>query len=124
VLEAVVDDGDTGAIDLEKLDYIARGVFANGDDTMLAMGETADDNAAVEHAFPIIFFGHVARGQVMDGCDQGTWPAPQHAAIAGDMEDVDAMLRGEAREMDLVPENVFDGGAKAFGDGDDLHSAA
>ena len=59
VIEAIVNDGDTGTIHLEKTNDILGGIFANGDDLILAMCQAADNDAAIEHPFPVVFPGDV-----------------------------------------------------------------
>ena len=62
-------------------------------------------------------------GEVVDGGDGGAGGTPQHAAVAGDVEDIELMLAGEGGKMGLVPEDVAQGGAMALGDDDDFGMA-
>ena len=61
------------------------------------------------------------RREVVDGGDERAMGFPEHAAVAGDVEDVEAELAGELGEFELVPEHVFDGRAVFLRDGDELH---
>lgn len=122
VFEAVVNDIDLGAFDAEETLDIGRGVVADGDDLVLTAGELLDDDLAVKHASRIVFAGDVERSEIVDGGDARTGRMPDEAAIAGDMQEVQAKLAGKARENGLVPKDIFDRGPKFFGDGDELEA--
>src|SRR5437899_10431508 len=61
VIKTVMDHGDAFARQTEKLHDISRGVFADGNDSVLSTRKPTDNHASVIHSFPVIFFGHVKR---------------------------------------------------------------
>src|SRR6185437_11346220 len=124
MVQAVMDDLDAIGLDLEKFTNIARRIFADGDDGVLALSEPAGDDAAVEHARAAVFLGHAKRREIMDGGDERAGPLPEQAAIAGHVQDIKLEAAGERGQGALMPENIFYGRTKMFGDRQDSHPAS
>src|SRR6266436_2755933 len=55
VIKTVMDHGDAFARQTEKLHDISRGVFADGNDSVLSTGKPPYNYASVKHSFPVIF---------------------------------------------------------------------
>src|SRR5262249_37587321 len=104
----------------EEFLHVPRGVFTDGDDSLLPVRQPTGDDAAVEHAFPIIFFGDVKWREVVNGRYERTWPRPKHPAIARNVENIELQAADESRQSHLMPENIFDRRAKLFRDQNDL----
>src|SRR5262245_14917197 len=87
------------------------------------MGQPASDDAAVKHSFPLVFLRDAERREVMNGGHGGAGLTPQHAAVAGDMQDIDLPATGEGRQPSLVPPDVIHGRAKTLRNLDKAHLA-
>jgi hypothetical protein len=124
VIEPIVNDSDFFARHTKEMDDVARGIFADRNDSSLAMRQPADQDATVEHTHPVIFFGDVKWREIMDSCDQVAWLPPQHATIAGDMQNIEALLPNQPRQFALVPKDVSNRLTETLRDGDDFHCSA
>src|SRR5258708_715144 len=107
MLEAIVNNRDAFAWQFEKSKNVARGVSTDGDDAMLPRREAARHDTAINHAAPVVLVGHLKGRKVMDRSDTRARCRPNHAAIARDVKDVELMTRSQARELQLVPQNIF-----------------
>ena len=105
----------------EPLD-VRGGVGADGDDLVLSFREPFDEDATVDHPREVVFALHVEGGEIVDGGNGSAWGAPEHSAIARDVEDIDALLFEPTRQDELMPEDVLHGGTPFLGDGNDFHS--
>jgi hypothetical protein len=118
VSQAVKDDGDPIGREAEKSVDIPCGVLADSDDGVLTPGQPASDNAAIPHSFPIVFGHDVEWGQIVNRCHEGAGPGSEHAPVAWHVQHVELMDAGQMGQTSLVPENILDGGPKAFGNWD------
>jgi hypothetical protein len=123
VVQAVVNDAHAIARHVEETENIAGGISANGDNGVLSLRETLDDNAAIKHSERIVLSHDVKRREIVDGGDHCARSRVEQAAIAGDMQHVQAPFACEARQDSLVPQNVGDGLSKTFGHADEFESA-
>ena len=105
----------------ESLD-VRGGVRADGDDLVLSFCEPFDEDTTVDHAREVVFALHVEGGEIMDGGNGGARGAPEHSAIAGDVEDIDALLFEPSWQDELMPKDVLHGGTPFLSDGDDFHA--
>src|SRR5207247_5175667 len=100
----------------EMSDDVPGGGFADGDDFVLAAGESRDNVAAVEHAGAVVFARDMKRREVVDRGDERARFAPEHAAITRHVEDVQSMPVRETRQRGLMPEDVLYSRAITFRD--------
>jgi len=122
MVEAVIDNANAVARDVEKAANVASGVAADGDDGVLPLGQVARDDAPVKHAKAVVFGGDVKGREIVDRADHGAGLGVHEPAITRDVQDVEPVLPGEARQARLVPEDIQFGPAKKFGNRNDLHS--
>ena len=92
VLDPVINHRDSLTGQSKESSEIARGIFADGNDCILAPGEPAGDDSPVKHAFPVVFAGDMKRSQIMNSCSEGAGLWPKHAPITGHMQQVESML--------------------------------
>ena len=88
MIQPIVNNGDALASQPKEGGNVARGVFADGHDPVLAPGEPPDEYFGVDHALPVVFFGDMKGREIVDGGNQRTRFGPEHAAIARDVEDI------------------------------------
>lgn len=124
VVEAVEDDALALQGDAEEALDVAGGAGADGEDLILTTGEPLHQHPAVEHAGEVVFSLHMERGEIVDGGDGDARRVKGHAAVAGDVEDVDALLAEPAGKEDMMPEDVAHSGSPFFRDRDEGHAVA
>jgi hypothetical protein len=110
MIQTVVHHANPGFAEADVPLDVDGGVPADGDDGVLAPGQLADHDAAVEHAERIVFAGDPEGGEVVDGGGEGAGSRPEQSAVGGDVDEIPAVLPDETRQDLLVPENVPDCG--------------
>src|SRR5690348_6450777 len=116
-----MNDVKTCEWDVKKSVDVLRGVLADGNDGVLPPGEPARDHASVKHAAGAVFFWNAKGGEIVNGGDERAGAGPEHPAITGHVQHIEAEIASELRQGALVPEDVFDGRAKCFGHRHKLH---
>lgn len=79
------------------------------------------DDATVEHAGGIVFPLNVEGREIVNRRHRRTGRAPDHAPVAGHVEDVDALALEPAGQDELMPEDVFQGRTPFLRHGDEGH---
>src|SRR5436305_32507 len=83
VIQTIMNHLDSGPRKFKKLHQVVGGILTHSNDSILAMRQPANDNASVEHAFPIILARNTERSQVMDRGDKRAWFFGEQTAVAG-----------------------------------------
>lgn len=122
MIETVEDNALPLQGDSEEVLNVGGGGGAHGDDLVLSFCKPLDEDATVDHSREVVFALHMKGGEIVDGGNGGTWGAPEHSAVAGDVEDIDALLFEPTRQDELMPEDVLHSGTPFLGDGDDFHA--
>jgi hypothetical protein len=124
VVEPVEDDALAFHRDAEEALDVLSGAGADGEDLILTACEPLHEHTSVNHAGEVVFSFHMEGCEVVDGSDGGAGRIKGHAAVAGDVEDIDALLAEPAGEEELMPEDVADSRTPFFCDRDEGHAVA
>ena len=92
VLQAIIDHRKFRAWYSKERFDVARGVFADGNNFVLATGEIFYHDPAIDHARQVIFARNTKGSQVMDSRDFRARPRKNHPAIAWNVENIEFML--------------------------------
>jgi hypothetical protein len=122
VVQAIIDDADSIARNVEVTKDVARSISTDRDNGVLAVSQSLDGNPAVKHAEGIVLACDVKRSEVVDRGDHGAGTRVEQSPVTRDVQDIETPLAHEARQDCLMPENICDGMSKAFGDGDEFKS--
>src|SRR6185295_9874804 len=77
MLYAVVNHTDSFAWNVEEFPNIARGVFADGDDSVLPLSQSAGNDTPVEGSGPIILFCDTKWREVVNRGHEWAGPGPE-----------------------------------------------
>lgn len=124
VVDAVQNDFDATAWNVEKSCDVVCSVRTHCDDTLLMTGEMLHHHSSIEHAGRVILVGHLKGCEVMDRGDLGTRSKSDHAPIAGHVNDIDGVLAKPAWQNELVPENIADRRPPLLSHWNQLHRVA
>ncbi len=123
VVQAIVDNADSIARNIEVTKDVAGSISADRDNGALAVSQALDHDATIEHAQGIVFARDMKWGEIVNRGDHGARARVKQTAIAWDVENIKAVFADEARQECLMPQNVCDRMSKAFRDSDEFESA-
>jgi len=123
VVQAIIDDADSVARNVEITEDVAGSIAADGDNGMLTVRQALDDDTAIKHAERIVLARDVKRGEVVDCGHGGAGARVEQTAIAWDVKDIKTVFADKARQECLMPQDVCDRMLKAFRDSDEFKSA-
>src|SRR5882762_6214795 len=66
VAQAVVNHGDAFARQTEELYNVSSSIFADRNDSIFSLRESSGDDAPIKHPFPVILFGDMKWGEVVN----------------------------------------------------------
>ena len=114
VIDAVVDDAQLLLGNPKELLDIRGCVLADGDDLVLPASEEFHDDATVERAGEVVFVHNAEWRQIVDCCDEGAGTAPDKAAIARDVKQIESKAPRKRRKNGVVPDDIANGRAIFF----------
>ena len=103
VVQAVIDNADSVPRNVEVTKHVAGSISADGDNRVLAVSQSLDNNAAIKHAEGIVLARDVEWGEVVDRGDRGARARVKQTTIAWDVEDIETVFADEVRQHCLMP---------------------
>src|SRR5207245_2610751 len=106
MLDPIMNDGDPLLRHTKKLDAVAGGVPADGNDFVLPACQSSCNHASIKHPFPVVFSRDSKRSEVVNRGNERAWPGPEHPPIAWHVQHMQSMLPRQARQNALMAKNI------------------